>query len=239
MNLNFVKIRISQLAMVLTLSVLLASGVTFAGDLPQQTSTADLNGDGTVNLIDFAILSACWMADCSCNGKVCGGDGCGASCGACGQNETCDNGQCVLDCTNNGFVAVTETASEISGNTIYTAQTNPTEPFDQLSLENYPSQGGLIRGGQWTFTGQNYANCGVCVLIYQNVNGGVPDKIFLAESGTLNLTSIGGVGSQLTGSFTDLVLIEVTIDSQTFISTPVPNGDNWCIDTYSFDVTIN
>jgi neutral ceramidase len=30
-----------------------------------------------------------------CNGKVCGSDGCGGSCGSCGNNKVCSGGQCV------------------------------------------------------------------------------------------------------------------------------------------------
>ena len=106
-------------------------------------------------------------------------------------------------------------------------------------LEIYPSKGGPVRPGVFALTGQNYAACGLCVLVSQNINGGNPEKTFLAQSGTVNLTALGAAGSQLTGSFSDLVLIEVTINPVTFVSTPVPNGDSWCIDSYNFDILIS
>ncbi|TNF29614.1 MAG: hypothetical protein EP329_15370 [Deltaproteobacteria bacterium] len=43
---------------------------------------------------------------CSCDGKVCGDDGCGNSCGSCASNATCEAGQCVITpaCTCGGAV---------------------------------------------------------------------------------------------------------------------------------------
>jgi hypothetical protein len=35
----------------------------------------------------------------SCDGKECGDDGCGGSCGSCDSGETCTDGSCVVDCT--------------------------------------------------------------------------------------------------------------------------------------------
>ncbi len=42
----------------------------------------------------FSISSSGCVPDCS--GKECGGDGCGGSCGICGENYYCDGGFCVL-----------------------------------------------------------------------------------------------------------------------------------------------
>ena len=33
----------------------------------------------------------------SCSGRECGGDGCGGSCGSCGDEESCSSGICVSD----------------------------------------------------------------------------------------------------------------------------------------------
>lgn len=35
----------------------------------------------------------------NCEGKECGGDGCGGTCGSCDSNEICSWGQCVVSCT--------------------------------------------------------------------------------------------------------------------------------------------
>ena len=64
-------------------------------------------------------------------------------------------------------------------------------------------------------------------------------KTFLANSGTIEITSIGTSGGQFTGYLADVELIEVTIDPSTFVSTPVPEGENWCISEYNFDISID
>ncbi len=38
------------------------------------------------------------VGPCSCEGKACGTDGCGQSCGTCAQGYRCELGQCLLDC---------------------------------------------------------------------------------------------------------------------------------------------
>ena len=56
--------------------------------LAAQTSTADLNGDGIIDLGDIAIIAFRWLNSCSCDGVQCGDDGCGGSCGLCEPNDT-------------------------------------------------------------------------------------------------------------------------------------------------------
>jgi hypothetical protein len=43
--------------------------------------------------VEICHEGACCKANC--NGKVCGDDGCGGSCGSCGDNETCNGNSCV------------------------------------------------------------------------------------------------------------------------------------------------
>ena len=62
---------------------------------------------------------------------------------------------------------------------------------------------------------------------------------FTADSGSLVITSIGTTGGQFAGSLSNVELIEVTIDPSTFVSTPVPGGENWCLSEYNFDVGID
>jgi hypothetical protein len=57
-------------------------------------------GIGPSNCADWDSTRPAMGAGCSCtpqcNGKQCGDDGCGGSCGTCMQNETCVNNQCVV-----------------------------------------------------------------------------------------------------------------------------------------------
>jgi MYXO-CTERM domain-containing protein len=41
--------------------------------------------------------TSCTACEPNCNGKECGSDGCGGSCGTCGDGEICTEGQCVVD----------------------------------------------------------------------------------------------------------------------------------------------
>jgi hypothetical protein len=54
----------------------------------------DCGGDGIDPTGDFSIECPCVP---NCDGKQCGGDGCGGSCGSCGPNQVCtpDSSQCV------------------------------------------------------------------------------------------------------------------------------------------------
>ncbi|MDD5191591.1 MAG: LamG domain-containing protein [Candidatus Nanoarchaeia archaeon] len=54
--------------------------------------------DGSLEVINEGEGSC--IADC--NGKVCGSNGCGGSCGSCGGEEVCNStGQCIANCTDN------------------------------------------------------------------------------------------------------------------------------------------
>lgn len=69
----------------------------------------------------------------------------------------------------------------------------------------------------------NYATCSTCVVVYQDndPNNG-PAKTFFQTSGKIDLgTSTMPAAS---GTMTDVTLVEVTIDSMTYESTPVPGG---------------
>ncbi len=60
-------------------------------------------GSGVASQTDCAALGKqcadgqCKACQPQCDGKECGDDGCGATCGACGDGETCQAGQCVPD----------------------------------------------------------------------------------------------------------------------------------------------
>lgn len=72
----------------------------------------------------------------------------------------------------------------------------------------------------------NYATCEQCVLIGQDLVDGSPTKIFLHSTGILDVSgdAAPGVATDLSLIWTNLRLVEVTIDPQTFESTPVTNG---------------
>jgi|GEM_PF-1742416 len=112
-------------------------------------------------------------------------------------------------------------------------------PFDLLGLEMYYDYGADDGPHSHTFTGENYAECAECLLIYAGCDDDFAcQRTFLASSGTLQVTENGGNGGQFTGTISDIVLEEVTIDDTTFESTVVPGGQRWCIPSYTFQAFI-
>ena len=221
----------------LALLLILSSAV-----IAEQTSTADLNGDGTVDLGDFSILALRWLAVSNCDGKQCGDDGCGGSCGICTGGDICDsNGSCIPLCDHVGFESLGEQNSiYVSGSQFlhYQADSNIAAPLDSLTFEIYQNLGGPTALGTYPIPDTDYSTTELAVLINNDCGGGCY-KTFLANSGTMVITSIGTTGGQFTGSLSNVELVEVTIDPSTYVSTPVPDGEDWCILEYAFDTVIN
>lgn len=128
------------------------------------------------------------------------------------------------------------------GNWIYFAESDPAYPKDILRIEIYPSLGGPDSPGTYALqpSDTSYENCSMCITISQNCSDpGSCEKIFMPTEGTLNLTALGqNPGESFTGEILGCTLREVLIDWDTFVTTPVPGGDVWCIDSFNFDATI-
>jgi len=143
-------------------------------------------------------------------------------------------------CDRNGYTSVAGDALAFdNGDVWYLAQSSLGAPVDVFSIEIYAALGGAGAPGTYTLSDDNYDTCGNCVVIQTDCDGNLNDcqRTFLASAGTMTITSIGGVGEQLTAKLTDLVLTEITYDGD-YHSTPVPGGDTWCIDSYDLDVTL-
>jgi hypothetical protein len=121
------------------------------------------------------------------------------------------------------------------------ADTNPTEIFydaslnadvqvDNLSIQLFKELGvfttGEIVAGPVALTGAevNYETCGACVLIYTDVDpdSGMEDSVYMATGGTLNLM---GVTPNIRGTLSNVTFTHVTIDADTYASTPVGDCD--------------
>lgn len=177
-----------------------------------------------------------------CQQKMCGPDGCGGECGLCPDGMTCTPiGNCKPDnplvpCDNDGYTAVAESVSQFGTSSIgYAANSALSYPNDRMTIEIFQSPlfGGPTEVGTYPITGENYSNCGICILIKTYPEpGGAPDKIFFAKEGEVNFTSLGEDGN-FSGSLNAMLLKEVTID-ENFNSTPVVGGQNWCIALFEF-----
>ena len=70
----------------------------------------------------------------------------------------------------------------------------------------------------------NYATCAACIRVLVADSTGTVTKQFFQDGGTLNLTVDPLLSQHMTGTATDVSLIEVTVDPMTFTSTPVVGG---------------
>jgi hypothetical protein len=85
----------------------------------------------------------------------------------------------------------------------------------------------------------NFSACRHCVAVRQDLGAdGTPQKWYFQAAGRLALDSVEDPPTpRSAGTMRDLKLVEVTIDPQTYISTPVPGGACLLVDTASWDTT--
>ena len=139
-------------------------------------------------------------------------------------------------CSTTGFQVVREQSSVQGFGLEYVALNTADTPYDALRVQIYNDWGGPTEPGTYSLDGINYADCGLCLLVYSGCTAGGPcAKTFYAEAGSVEITAIGGVGSQFTAVLHDVVFDEVTIDPQSYVSTPVDGGETWCIDDFTYD----
>jgi hypothetical protein len=116
----------------------------------------------------------------------------------------------------------------------YSARTSPnmgdTAENDAALLEFYGPGFSSSNDGDKTGTFDlsmggdiNYATCSRCVSV--SVDPSVPGKHFFQRAGTLVLAATSDqLNGKVSGTLTDVTLIEVTIAGGTFVSTPVQGG---------------
>lgn len=79
---------------------------------------------------------------------------------------------------------------------------------------------------QLTGTQLQYADCGICARLGTNANAdGTYEDDYMATGGTVTVTTAGtAVGGTIAFSVSNLTFEHVTIDPDTFVSTPVGDG---------------
>ena len=82
---------------------------------------------------------------------------------------------------------------------------------------------------------QNYETCETCVLIYADCGVETCNKIFYATAGSIEISAIDQTAGTITAKLKNIVAIEVTIDPEFYTSTPVPNGETYCVDLVDVD----
>jgi hypothetical protein len=110
-------------------------------------------------------------------------------------------------------------------------------PSNLLFLENYEGYDGVQGPGETMQLNLNYADCGTCLLVKTECADAVeacPGKTFSQRDGWVTYDHYGAFGDNVTGTVHWAILEEVTIDEWTE-STPVPDGETWCIQSLDFD----
>lgn len=121
---------------------------------------------------------------------------------------------------------------------LYSGDNGDTAPFDTLYLEIYGAS--TLGPVDFTFTGENYDACSTCLTIEANCTDGTCTQTFLVREGTLSISAAATTqDAPFQATLSNLVLDQVTIDSETSTSTPVAGGDVWCIDQIDIDTTID
>jgi hypothetical protein len=144
------------------------------------------------------------------------------------------------NCTSTGLTVVASDGFVKSDGTVGVFQQNTlSAPVDTIEIDLLPLTGNAVTIGKRTLTtaDASYADCKTCILIRTKCDDALANcaKTFMAQSGTLDLTTFGGKGSALKATV-DAVLAEVTIDKD-LKTTVVPGGETWCLTAHKVDVT--
>ena len=148
-----------------------------------------------------------------------------------------------VTCTRGGFTSEVEVGhfrEDAQGFVAwYSADSGSTPPVDNFSIEVYAIErfGGPSTPGVYPIQDENYADCGLCVTGRWSCGAdGRCANGFLASNGTVEITEMPqAVGDAFGGTVSNVWMRAVTV-SGADVSTPVPGGDVWCIDGFSFRV---
>lgn len=157
------------------------------------------------------------------------------------QGDDDDEPPPVDDCTFDGFPAVMEQAVvDLRDPThplyVYQARDTPEAPFDELQMLSFQAApyNGPSGPGNYSLQGSNYADCSLCLFVFAGCDEGYDcDEIYFADEGWLRIDAMAGPDEPFAASLSGVKFREVTIDEETWESTPVPGGATWCVDDYT------
>jgi len=135
-------------------------------------------------------------------------------------------------CDHDGFTAKLSGYQSSSGSVVIEARSSETTPLDVLQVEIYTfgDYKGATDVGTYSLAGSTYEDCANCVVVRANCTDSSCDKRFLVDVGDLVISQWDHAGGVFKGKLVGAKAHEVTIDSETFVSTVVPGGETWCLD---------
>ncbi|MGB0133763.1 hypothetical protein [Dokdonella sp.] len=106
--------------------------------------------------------------------------------------------------------------------------------IDELDAEFYSSSFGSFNLA--TGANDNYSTCDQCITFSRDYTDPVNNKLFFQSTGTITITQAPGPAT-LNVQLSNTRLVEVTLDPNTYVSTPVPGGE--CYDLVPNEVFLS
>jgi hypothetical protein len=193
----------------------------------------------TAGLLTCALLAGCPMTPVDDGGAISdggGGDGGGAR--DAGATDAGDVGPDAgaSACDVDGFGPTAGGNYLTTGLGDFLLLYDGTEPpLRKVQLELY---GGSRTPLTHTIAGENFSDCEVCLSLLDACASptGECDVQYFAEVGTVSITTYDD--GLIEGVLTGIEAVEVTIDPDTFVSTPVPGGGRWCLEALTFSQVV-
>jgi thiol-disulfide isomerase/thioredoxin len=216
---------------------------------PERDAAADDNAqppdadapdvDDAEDSVDIEEVDVCVP---NCDGRLCGDDGCGNSCGQCATGQECEDGTCVKQCLKLNRTEVTASWKPIHG---------PDDPRGEFYYQEVEENGDVVSAlrleirqfhpfngpqgpGEYdiAFKEENgFGACTICVSFFDSCGQTGCNRRLLATSGTLVIESLDGADASFKATLKDLVLKEVSIDKD-YNTYYLKNKETACIDEY-------
>ena len=186
--------------------------------------------------------------DCSCEGRVCGDDGCGVSCGTCdGADAFCFSGTCQSEatCPAVDISVLTQDAYRMDDKgkerlryeaTVEGSQFTKIEIISNRIIEEV----GSLDPGEYKLAVESLTDCseGVCIVGHMECNKQECAFPYIATLGTLELTSAGESVTQLIGSASELVFTQAYFDDKTRQYQILKKAESVCMPGFDIDVAL-
>ena len=143
-------------------------------------------------------------------------------------------------CTNSGFQLETQVFDQDSGFALFEGRVEKNGKIDALAIELYSSgeYTGAKGPGTYPLAGHDYASCSNCVVIRSGCGEESCAKNYFADEGELVITQWDKEGGAFKARLVGVKAKEVTINPETYASTPVANGGVWCLDGLELEAEI-